>query len=135
MLLLHYLFSPPVNGPRLSLLTAVFVGMLVLGLLAWLAVHRFGLAAQRRRVRGLRSIMLGAALPGLGYVACRYVGLTFLNWRVWYILILAIWLTRLAFWVLSLRNLSHDIVDEKQARRQQTYFKRTGAKRRKRKRR
>lgn len=122
MSLSSYLFSTPQNGPYLTTLAGVFGLLFTLGVIVWLVARRSGLQAVRRRLLRLRSLTLWTGGLGGLYVVGRYEQAQFLTLRIWLVTLLLIagWLFLL--WLISLRSLGHDKVEERQRRRKQTYF-------------
>ena len=124
-----YLFSDPLNGQYLIALP-IIAGLAALTALgSALAIRRAGFVATRRRARRLRNLTIGVALVSAVLAAVRYAEADYLGWRIWMYLLLGYFVVRLVSWALSLRSLEMDKVEEQQARRRQSYFKRSGKRR------
>lgn len=135
MVSLDYLTATPGNGPYLLAFEAVLVAAFIVAVITSVIAHRPGLAAVRRRARGLRSICRWLVVPGALYLIARYAKIDFFSLRIWLYLILFVFAARLAWWTVGLRSLGVDKVDERNRHRKQLYFnraKRRPAKRRRR---
>lgn len=124
-----YFFQAPVNGRYLTGLACFFALLFVVALVAHLVGKRAGLRSVRRRFFRLRSIMLVTAILGSLYLFCRFQQVSFLNLRIWLWLILVGFGVSLVWWLLRLRTLTVDAVEERTQRRRRSYFQR-GRKRR-----
>lgn len=118
-----YLFTPPQNGEYLGALVVLVVVVFMVALIAWVVAARSGYAVVRRRARKLRAICLGFAALGVIYLVARYRHVGVLELRVWLYLLLVVLATRLTGWVLTLKSLTHDKVEENQRKRKNIYFK------------
>ena len=121
----QYLFAEPANGPYLTVLAAGLAVLFLLGLAAWMVARRSSYAAVRRRARQFRAIAFWAAVPGALYVQVRYRHIEFVDLRIWLVVIGGVFAVRLGAWILGLRRLGTDKVDERQNRRRQSYFRRS----------
>lgn len=116
-----YLLAAPAEGPYLVGF-AVLAGIaLLVAIGASVSARRAGFLAVRRRSRQLRSICLWLAIPGGLYVAARYAQVDFFDRRIWLYLIVIVFLVRLLLWVLRLRAVSVEKVDERERYRKQLY--------------
>lgn len=120
-MLADYLFTIPESGayqPWLIVLAAVAV-------LVWIAStpigRRSGFAAVRRRARRLGRIMAVLGLTIGISLAARLGDLPVVSWRIW--LIIGLFGIGIAFgwWLLGLRDLTHDKVEERHRQREQFY--------------
>lgn len=117
-----YFFAPPADGDYLILFSIKVVAAFLVALAAWIISRRTEYAATRKRARSLRSIMLWLAIPGALYLVAREENVGLFELRVWMWLILLVASLRFVRWLLELRSLEADKVDEQQRRRKRGYL-------------
>ncbi len=118
-----YVFAVPQNGRFAGWL----LGFLIVVVIATIAAHvisrRGNYVVVRRRARELRSICLGLVVPAVAYAVARAERWDVLSWRLWMYALLAVFVARLVPWLLRVRRLSSDQVEERQRRRKESYFR------------
>lgn len=118
----EYLLTVPPNGPYQVWLYVVAGAALVAAVVARQVATRTGSGAVRRRARRLSAITCQlAVLIGLSLTA-RALALPVVSWRLWLVIGGVILLGRLSWWLLGLRSLPHDRVDERNRHRKELYF-------------
>lgn len=131
----EYLFSVPEGGRYQPWLIVTAVVATVLWLATVPVARRHGFAAVRRRARRLGRIMLTIALIIAVSLLARMGEVPVVSWRLWLLLGLSAAGVALVGWLLGLRDLTHDQVEERRRQREQFYRKPRRSGRRKGKRR
>lgn len=118
----EYLLTIPPSGPYEVWLYVMAGGALMIALVARQVASRTGSVAVRRQGRRLAGITSQlAVLIGLS-LAARALALPVASWRLWLVLGGMMLLGRLGWWLLGLRSLPHDRVDERTRNRKELYF-------------
>jgi hypothetical protein len=130
----YFLTVPPAGPYRIWLivLTAAFAAV---AFAAGSVAKRTGYSAIKRRARSLRVITGGLAIVVTLHLLARAAQLDVISWRLWPYLFGLYFLGRLAWWLVGLRSLQHDKVDELNRNRKQLYFNKSRRKPAKRRRR
>ncbi len=120
-----YLFSVPTDGPY-RWAASLLAPLLSAGIgVAAAAVCRYSNSPTiRRRFGRLRNVSFAAAALLTVYALLRAAGAPVVSYRIWLYLILVPYALWLAWWVLRLRSLSHDLVVEREQRRKDGYRRR-----------
>ncbi len=120
-----YLFSIPGTGEyRWVAIFAAPLGAAVLSLAGALVCRYSRSATVRKQFQALRAVSAGAAALFILYALLRGAGAPVLSFRAWFYLILGAYLLWLAWWMLRLRILPHDLVVERERRRTHGYQRR-----------